>query len=138
MAEIKTKATDDSVDEFIAGVEDPVRRADAVVIRELMERVSGFPAVMWGTSIVGFGTYRYQGRSSSGDWPIIAFSPRKASQSLYGLHGAYVAGGFAERLGKHKAAVSCIYVNKLSDVDLAVLEELVVAAMAREPDALEA
>ena len=137
MAEIKTQANDASVDDFIAAVEDPVRRADAVAIRALMERVSRFPAVMWGTSIVGFGSYRYKGKSSSGDWPIIAFSPRKASQSLYGLHGAYVAGDFAVRLGKHKAAVSCIYVNKLTDVDLAVLEELIVTAMTREPDALE-
>ena len=135
MAEIKTRANDVSVDAYIASVEDPVRRADAVVIRELMEQVSGFPAVMWGTSIVGFGSYRYKGRSSSGDWPVLAFSPRKATQSLYGLHGAYVEGGFVETLGKHTIGKGCIYVKRLSDVDLGMLESLIAAAMAREPDA---
>ena len=135
MAEIKTTANALSVDEFIASVEDEGRRVDAVELRATMERVTGFPAVMWGTAIIGFGNYRYKGRSSEGDWPIVAFSPRKAALSLYGLHGAYVEGGFAEKLGKHTIGKGCIYVKRLSDVDPGVLEALIAAAMAREPDA---
>jgi hypothetical protein len=125
MAEIKTTANDASVDDFIASVEDPVRRADATALRELFERVTGFPAVMWGPAIIGFGSFHYQGRSSSGEWMIAGFSPRKAAQSLYGLRAAYEMGGFAESLGKHSSAKSCIYVKKLSDIDQAELERMI-------------
>ena len=136
MAEIKTTANALSVDGFIAGVEDPARRADAVALCEIMSRVSGFAPVMWGTAIIGFGSYHYQGRSGrGGEWMIVGFSPRKAALSLYGLHGAYAAGDFAETLGKHTTGKGCIYVKRLSDVDLGVLEALIAAAMSREPDA---
>ena len=136
MAEIKTTANALSVDEFITGVDDPAREADALSLREIMERVTGFPAVMWGTAIIGFGSYRYKGASGrGGDWMIVGFSPRKAALSLYGLHGAYAAGDFADTLGKHTTGKGCIYVKRLSDVDLGVLEKLIAAAMAREPDA---
>ena len=136
MAEIKTTANSLSVDDFIAGVDDTARRADAVELRALMERVSGFPAVMWGTAIIGFGSYPYLGKSGrGGDWMIVGFSPRKAALSLYGLHGAYAADGFAETLGKHTTGKGCIYVKRLSDVDRGVLENLIAAAMSREPDA---
>ena len=134
MAEIKTTANSLSVDDFIASVEDESRHSDAVALREIFERVSGLPAVMWGTAIVGFGSFHYKGKSSEGEWMIVGFSPRKASQSLYGLRGAYDEGSFAESLGKHTTAKSCIYVKRLSDVDLGELEKLIAAAMAREPD----
>ena len=136
MAQIKTTANALSVDDFIASVEDPARRVDAVELRALMERVSGFPAVMWGTAIIGFGSYRYQGASGrGGEWMMVGFSPRKAALSLYGLHGAYAADEFAETLGKHTTGKGCIYVKRLGDIDTAVLEKLIAAAMAREPDA---
>ena len=124
MAEIKTKPTDVSVDAFLDGVEHPVRRADGKAVRAMMERVTGEPAVMWGRSIVGFGSYHYRYDSGhEGDMCRIGFSPRSANLVLY-------VGGFPEfddllaRLGKHKRSKACLYVNKLADVDSAVLEEI--------------
>ena len=134
MAENKTTANALSVDDFIAGVADPVRQADAVELRALMERASGHPAVMWGPAIVGFGSFHYTARSSEGEWMVVGFSPRKAALTLYGLIGAYDENpSIAESLGKHTTSKGCIYIKRLSDVDLAVLESLVRAAMEREP-----
>ena len=125
MAEAKTKPTDVSVDAFLDAVAHPVRRADGQAMRAMMERVSGEPAVMWGPSIVGFGTYHYKYESGrEGDMCRMGFSPRAANLVLY-------VGGFPEyeallrRLGKHKRSTACLYLNKLADVDLAVLEEIV-------------
>jgi len=135
MAEIKTTANAGSVDEFLASIEDPVRRADGIALKEIFERVTGEPAVMWGPAIVGFGTFHYTGTSSAGEWMTVGYSPRKASQSLYGLHGAYEENpGLVEALGKHSTAKSCIYVKKLADVDVAALEQLIRAAMERDPN----
>lgn len=125
MAEAKTKPTDVSVDAFLEGVANPARRADGRAMREIMERLSGEPAVMWGPSIIGFGTYRYKYESGrEGDMCRMGFSPRAANLVLY-------VGGFPEyealldRLGKHKRSKACLYLNRLADVDLAVLEEIV-------------
>jgi hypothetical protein len=125
MAEIKTRPTDLSVDVFLDGVTHPVRRADGQAVRAMMERVTGRPAVMWGPSIVGFGTYHYRYASGhEGDMCRVGFSPRSANLALY-------VGGFAEyeallaQLGKHKRSKACLYINKLADVDLTVLEEIV-------------
>ena len=135
MAEIKTTANTLSVDAFIAGVEDPIRRSDAVALRKVMERVTGLPAVMWGSAIIGFGSFHYKGRSSEGEWMRIGFAPRKAALSLYMLHSTYAADPtFAESLGKHTTGKGCIYVKRLSDIDRGVLERLIAATMAREPD----
>jgi hypothetical protein len=124
MAEIKTKPTDVSVDAFLDAVEHPVRRADGKALRAMMERVTGEPAVMWGPSIIGFGTYHYRYDSGhEADMCRIGFSPRKANLVLY-------VGGFPEyeallaRLGKHKCSKACLYLNKLADVDKGVLEEI--------------
>ena len=124
MAETKTKPTQVSVSDFIAAVEKPVRRADAVVLRDMMERVTGEPATMWGATIIGFGSYHYRYASGhEGDACRIGFSPRSANLVLY-------VGGFPEyeallaKLGKHKRSKACLYLNKLSDVDLDVLEEI--------------
>ncbi|HZG47348.1 MAG TPA: DUF1801 domain-containing protein [Allosphingosinicella sp.] len=124
MAEIKTKPTEVSVDDFIAAVEKPVRRADASVLRNMMERVTGERATMWGPSIIGFGTYHYKYESGhEADMCRVGFSPRSANLVLY-------VGGFPEyeellgRLGKHKSSKACLYLNKLADVDLGVLEEI--------------
>src|SRR5688572_21269384 len=126
MAEIKTKATNVSVDDFLESVGNPVRRADGKKLRALMERVTGEPAVMWGPSIVGFGTYHYRYDSGhEADMCRFGFSPRSANLVLY-------VGGFPEyeallgRLGKHKSSKACLYLNKLADVDLGVLEDIVV------------
>lgn len=135
MAEIKTTANAGNVDEFLASIEDPVRREDGIALKELFERVTGEPAVMWGPAIVGFGTFHYTGRSSAGEWMTVGFSPRKAAQSLYGLHGAYEENPeLAEGLGKHTTAKSCIYVKKLADIETTVLEKLIRAAMERDPN----
>ena len=135
MAEIKTTANDGSVDEFLASIADPVRRADGIALKEIFERVTGEPAVMWGPAIVGFGTFHYTGRASAGEWMTVGYSPRKASQSLYGLHGAYTENPeIAAALGKHTTAKGCIYVKKLVDVDVEALERLIRAAMERDPN----
>jgi hypothetical protein len=124
MAETKTKPTDVSVDAFLEGVAHPVRRADGQALRAMMERVTGEPAAMWGPSIIGFGSYHYRYASGhEGDSPRIGFSPRSANLVLY-------VGGFPEyeallgRLGKHKSSKACLYLNKLADVDMGVLEEI--------------
>jgi hypothetical protein len=113
------------VGSFIAAVEKPVRRADAERLREMMERVTGEPATMWGPTIIGFGSYHYRYESGhEGDAPRVAFSPRSANLVLY-------VGGFPEYeallglLGKHKSSKACLYLNKLADVDAGVLEEIV-------------
>ncbi len=125
MAETKTRATGVDVGDFIAAVEKPVRRADALVLREMMERVTGEPATMWGPTIIGFGAYHYRYDSGhEGDSCRVGFSPRAANLVLY-VGGFPEYGGLLERLGKHKRSKACLYLNKLADVDLAVLEEIV-------------
>ena len=125
MAEIKTKSTEVSVDAFLDAVNHPVRRADGQALRVMMERITGEPAVMWGPSIVGFGRYHYRYASGhEGDMCRIGYSPRSANLVLY-------VGGFPDyeallaKLGKHKTSKACLYVNKLADVDLDVLENIV-------------
>jgi Domain of unknown function (DU1801) len=115
-------------------VEHPVRRADAQVLVELMARVSGAPATLWGSSIIGFGSYHYRYDSGrEGDMCVVGFSPRKAETVVY------IVAGFAEyqellaRLGKHRTGQSCLYIKRLAEIDMTVLEEIVtrgVAAMA--------
>jgi len=135
MAEIKTTANDSSVDEFLASIEDLVRQADGLELKGIFERATGQPAVMWGPAIVGFGSFTYTGRSSGGDWMTVGYSPRKAALSLYGLHGAYVENPeLAGALGKHTTGKGCLYVKRLSDVDIEVLERLIRAAMERDPN----
>ena len=135
MAEIKTTANDGDVDGFLASIDDPVRRADGIVLKELFGRASGQPAIMWGPAIVGFGSFEYTGRASGGEWMTVGYSPRKASLSLYGLHGAYEENPeLASALGKHTTGKGCLYVKRLSDVDLEVLEKLIRSAMERDPN----
>jgi len=119
-AEPKTKPTDVPVADFIAAVDNPKRRADAEVVQRMLSEVSGEPPVMWGPSIVGYGSYR----GPTGDWPIIGFSPRKAQLVLYIMPGFAERADLMARLGKHKTGGSCLYINKLEDVDQGVLREL--------------
>lgn len=131
MAEAKTKATGVDVDTFLDAVDPPQRRDDGRVLRALMERVSGQPAAMWGPSIVGFGLYRYRYDSGrTGEMCRIGFSPRKAQLVLY-LAGLVGRDDLLARLGKHTTGKGCLYVRKLADVDMAVLEAIVAAAWAQ-------
>jgi Domain of unknown function (DU1801) len=126
MAENKTQPTSVSVEEFLASVEHPVRRADGFALLDMMRRVTGLEPVMWGPSIVGFGEYHYHyGSGREGDSAAVGFSPRKANLALYGLIYGPDAEALLPGLGKYKAGVGCLYINKLEDVDLGVLEQLV-------------
>jgi hypothetical protein len=125
MAEIKTKATDRTVADFIAAVEKPVRRADAEALIPLFETVSGEPATMWGPSIIGFGRYHYCYDSGhEGDMCRIGFSPRSAQLVFY-LAATDAQETLLAKLGKHKRGKGCLYINKLADIDLAVLETMI-------------
>jgi hypothetical protein len=131
MTEIKTKPTSVSVDAFIEAVPDPTRRADAKVVRAMLERLTGQPAAMWGPSIIGFGSYHYKYDSGhSGTMCRLGFSPRKAELVLYVLTEGGGQDAFLARLGKHKTGKCCLYIKKLVDVDLSVLEELTADALA--------
>jgi hypothetical protein len=121
-----TQPTDASVEEFIEGVEHPVRRADARVLDRMFRRATGQDPVLWGPTMIGYGRYHYvYGSGHSGDALAVGFSPRTSSLSLYGLTMQHEAPALLERLGKHRRGAVCLYVNKLGDVDLEVLEELI-------------
>ena len=126
MAQNKTKPTEASVEEFIAAVENPVRRSDAQTIVTMFREVTGHEPYMWGPSIIGFGHHHYRHESGrEGDTPNMAFSPRKANLVFYGLSSAQESAELLARLGKYKPGASCTYVNKLADVDQDVLRQLV-------------
>ena len=126
MSENKTKPTSASVSDFIAGIENARRRADALTALKIYKKVTGLPAVMWGPSIVGFGTHQYSYESGrEGTVPAAGFSPRKANMTFYVGDQFEGAKALYARLGKHKKSVACLYVNKLDDVDLQVLHEIV-------------
>jgi hypothetical protein len=128
MAENKTKATAASVDDFLAAIPDPKRRADGQALRAMMERVSGEEARMWGPSIVGFGSYHYKYESGrEGEWCRIGCSPRATGLVLYG--GFLRSPEMLARLGKHKTGKGCLYLKRLADVDEVVLEQIARAAL---------
>ncbi len=131
MSDLKTRPTDASVEAFIGAVDHPRRREDARTLLELMHRVTGEEPVMWGPSIVGYGSYHYRYASGQeADWPVVGFSPRKQNLSIYIMTGFEESDELLSRLGKHKTGKSCLYVNKLADMDLDVLETLVRASVA--------
>jgi hypothetical protein len=126
MAEPKTKKTDASVEEFLNGVENEKQRADSFAILGVMREVTGEEPAMWGPSIVGFGNYRYKYASGrEGEWPVVGFSPRKRYLTLYIVDGFDGYESLLEKLGKYRTGKSCLYVNKLDDVDLPTLRELI-------------
>lgn len=130
MPENKTQATDKSVEDFLASVEHPTRKADALVLDAMFQRVTGWKPKMWGPTIVGYGSYDYTYDSGhSGTSLATGFSPRKASQSIYVMPGYQDFSEVLDRLGKHKIGKACLYVNKLADIDMSVLEELVRAGL---------
>lgn len=126
MTEPKMKETDNSIIEFIENVENEKKKADAYQLLEIFEEVTGFEAKMWGPSIIGFGSYHYKYASGrEGDAPLVAFSPRKAKISLYLAEDSEEREKLLENFGKHTASKACIYVNKLADIDLNVLKDLI-------------
>lgn len=131
MAETKTKPTQMKVADFIDAAPDAVRREDAKTLVALMSRVTGEEPVMWGPSIIGFGSYHYRYESGhEGDACRLGFSPRKAELVLYVLTGSPEQEAPLARLGKHRTGKSCLYIKKLADVDMAALEEIVRGALA--------
>jgi Domain of unknown function (DU1801) len=126
MAELKTQRTDADVGEFLAGITDEGRRADAVAVCSMMQEVTGEQPAMWGSSIVGFGINRYRtGRGKEAEWFVTGFSPRKQNLTLYLMDGFEAYDDLLGRLGRHSTGKACLYVKRLSDVDLAVLRQLV-------------
>lgn len=126
MAEAKTKPTEQSVEAFLETVEDPQKRADCLAIAQMMREVTGEEPVMWGPSMVGFGSYHYVYASGrEGDALLTGFSPRKQNLTLYIMAGFEQYDGLISRLGKHTTGKSCLYIKRLSDVDQGVLRELV-------------
>jgi len=132
MGEAKTTRNDMSVAGFLASVADPRRRADAEAVCALMAEATGAEPRMWGTSIVGFGTYHYRYASGrAGDWPSVGLSPRRQALTLYLSMGSDSAADLLARLGPHTTGKSCLYVKRLADIDGQVLRELVGDAFRR-------
>ncbi|HVT45757.1 MAG TPA: DUF1801 domain-containing protein [Thermoanaerobaculia bacterium] len=130
MAELKTKATGSSVDEFLAAIPDESRRRDCLTVLEMMKKATKAEPKMWGPSIVGFGSYHYKYESGrEGDWFAAGFSPRKKDLTLYIMAGFDRYEDLMSRLGKFKTGKSCLYVRNLGDIDLAVLRELITASV---------
>ncbi len=131
MAEPKTKVTKESVSRFLNSIEPKEKRADGLVLLRLFEKGTGEKAVMWGSSIVGFGKYHYKSERSAqeGDWMLVGFSPRKQNLTLYIMHGNNNSQGLIAKLGKHTTSAGamggCLYINKLADVHLNVLSSLI-------------
>jgi hypothetical protein len=131
MAENKTKATDASVDAHLAAIDDDSRRKDCETLAKLMAKATKQKPVMWGTSIVGFGSYHYKYESGrEGDSCLTGFSSRKGDISVYLVAGFPGRDELLSRLGRHKMAKACLYLRKLSEVDLKVLEQLVAGSVA--------
>ena len=134
MAEPKTKVTDASVEDFLGSVENERRRQDGFELLKIYKRVTGLEPKMWGPSIVGFGVWHYKSERSSqeGDWPLAGFSPRKQNLTLYVDPRNFPE--LLKDLGKHTTSVACLYINKLDDIDLRVLEKLIAASFKRDKE----
>lgn len=131
MADLKTKPTKNSVEAYLAQVEDDQRRTDSFALLTLMTEVTGYEGQMWGNSIIGFGQYHYKYKSGrEGEWFLVGFAPRKQKLTLYIMPGFEKYDGLLAKLGKHKTGKSCLYLNKLADVDTAVLKDLIAQSVA--------
>ena len=125
-AKLKTTQNEKSIINFIASVENEQRRKDANTLLKLFNLVTGMKPKMWGTSIIGYGRYEYKYESGrEGEFMMTGFSPRKANSTIYIMPGYQDLSEMLEQLGKHKTGKSCLYINKLTDVDLDVLEEII-------------
>ena len=126
MADIKTKLNDGDVEAFLNSVENEKRRTDAFVVLEMMKELTGWEPKMWGNSLVGFGSYHYKYESGrEGDFFKVGFSPRKQSLTIYIMPGFERYEELMAKLGKHKTGKSCLYINKLEDIDINVLKDLI-------------
>ena len=137
MADNKTKATEASVQDYFAAIDDETRRKDCEALAKLMTEATKYPPTMWGLSIVGFGSYHYKYASGrEGDSCIVGFASRKGDISVYGLvyglDAAVDGNELLARLGKHKAGKGCLYIQTLADIDLNVHETLVASAVAEK------
>ena len=132
MAEIKTKLNDKSVIDFLQAVPDERKRKDSFTIMELMKEITGQEPHMWGDSIIGFGSYHYKYASGrEGDTPVTGFSPRKQNLTIYIIMGFDGYDALMKKLGKYKTGKVCLYINKLEDVDMSVLKELIQRSVQR-------
>ena len=134
LAEIKTKPTSASVEDFIAKIEDEEKRHDSFVLLKMMKKATGEEPVLWSNSIIGFGNKRYKSAATGRevDWLQIGFSPRKANLSLYLSVNLEEHAPSLEKLGKHKTGVGCLYINKLTDVDLEILKGMIETSAGRK------
>lgn len=141
MAERKTKKNDSSVKAFVDGVADERRRKDCRAAMKLLARATGKRPKMWGSSIIGYGTYSKEDPAGkSAEWPVVAVSPRKSDLTIYIMPGFERFSGLMGKLGKHRTGRSCLYIKRLSDVDLPTLEKLIqesVAEMKRRYDQID-
>jgi hypothetical protein len=136
VADIKTTKNDASVDAFLESIEDPKKREDARRVMALMEEITGEKPKMWGTSIVGFGERHYKYESGrEGDMPMTGFSPRKANLTLYIVGGFVQHEALLQQLGKHKLGKGCLYIKRLSDVNMKTLDQIIRASLT--PDTQE-
>lgn len=130
MAELKTKPTTESVQDFLDRISDPERRQDCFAVAKVMEEITGEKPKMWGPSIVGFGTYHYKYASGrEGDWPVTGFSPRKKDLTLYIMMGFEKHDELMKQLGKHSVGKSCLYIKRLSDIHVPTLKKLIKASV---------
>lgn len=126
MSEPKTKATDASVEDFLNAIEHPLRKADGLKLLQLFKEETCEEPVMWGSSIIGFGSFKYKYNSGKEiDWPPVGYSPRKQSISIYIMVGKTALEPFLAKLGKHKKSKGCLYIHKFSDVEEGVFREMI-------------
>ncbi len=131
MAELKTQPNDTSVEQFLNTVENDTKREDSFTILELMRQVTGSDPIMWGDSIIGFGTYHYKYASGrEADWFLTGFSPRVQNLTLYIMSGFDEYDDLLGKLGKHSTGKSCLYVKRLENIDLDILKELIAKSVA--------
>ena len=131
MSDLKTQPNDASVDEFIQSVDHEQRRNDALILLPIMQRITQREPKMWGDSMVGFGRYHYENKSGrDGNWFVTGFSPRKREMSVYIMPGFENYSALLDQLGKHRLGKSCLYIKKLSDLNLTVLETLIAQSVA--------
>ncbi len=130
MTKNKTQTTDQSVAAFLDAVPHPTRKSDAAALDQLFRKITGWQPRMWGPAMIGYGQYHYTYESGrSGDFLATGFSPRKANLSIYIMPGYADFGAILDRLGKHKIGKSCLYINKLADIDTGALQDLIRAGL---------
>jgi len=130
MAELKTKMNDASVEEFLQSIENEQREKDSLIVLDMMKKISKSQPRMWGNSIIGFGNYHYKYASGrEGDWFLTGFSPRKNALTLYLTCGFEPFDYLLKKLGKYKIGKGCLYIKKIEDVDVEVLQDLIIQSI---------